>query len=91
MIKLASIENRDSGYSLADYRRLLEKIYLDTRRDESYMLAKTINTELYQSLSQINPELENRGVKMAPFAVPRRHSDARRSSRGFLSVQRRRR
>jgi N-acetylmuramoyl-L-alanine amidase len=69
IIKLASIENRDSGYSLADYRRLLEKIYLDTRRDESYSLAKTINTELYQSLSQINPELENRGVKMAPFAV----------------------
>jgi N-acetylmuramoyl-L-alanine amidase len=65
VIKLASIENRDSGYSLADYRRLLEKIYLDTRRDESHRLAKTINTELYQSLSQINPELENRGVKMA--------------------------
>jgi N-acetylmuramoyl-L-alanine amidase len=69
VIKLAGIENRDSSYSLADYRRLLDKIYLDTRRDESYMLAKTINTELYQSLSQINPELENRGVKMAPFAV----------------------
>jgi N-acetylmuramoyl-L-alanine amidase len=69
VIKLASIENRDSGYSLADYRRLLEKIYLDTRRDESHRLAKIINTELYQSLSQINPELENRGVKMAPFAV----------------------
>jgi N-acetylmuramoyl-L-alanine amidase len=69
VIKLAGIENRDSGYSLADYRRLLEKIYLDTRRDESHMLAKTINTELYQSLSHINPELENRGVKMAPFAV----------------------
>jgi N-acetylmuramoyl-L-alanine amidase len=69
IIKLASIENRDSGYSLADYRRLLEKIYLDTRRDESHRLATTINTELYQSLSQINPELENRGVKMAPFAV----------------------
>ena len=69
VIKLAGIENRDSGYSLADYRRLLDKIYLDTRRDESHTLAKTINTELYQSLSQINPELENRGVKMAPFAV----------------------
>ena len=69
VIKLAGIENRDSGYSLADYRRLLEKIYLDTRRDESHTLARTINTELYQSLSQLNPELENRGVKMAPFAV----------------------
>jgi N-acetylmuramoyl-L-alanine amidase len=69
LIKLASIENRDSGYSLADYRRLLDKIYLDTRREESHRLAKAINGELYQSLSQINPELENRGVKMAPFAV----------------------
>jgi N-acetylmuramoyl-L-alanine amidase len=69
VIKLAGIENRDSGYSLADYRRLLEKIYLDTRRDESHMLAQTINSELYRTLSQINPELENRGVKMAPFAV----------------------
>jgi N-acetylmuramoyl-L-alanine amidase len=69
LIKLARIENRDSGYSLADYRRLLDKIYLDTRREESHRLAKTINAELYSSLSQINPELENRGVKMAPFAV----------------------
>jgi N-acetylmuramoyl-L-alanine amidase len=68
-MKLASIENRDSGYSLGEYRRLLEKIYLDTRRDESHTLAKTINSELYQALSQFNPELENRGVKMAPFAV----------------------
>ncbi len=69
VLKLASVENRDSGYSLSEYRRLLEKIYLDTRRDESRLLAKTINSALYQSLSEINPQLENRGVKMAPFAV----------------------
>lgn len=69
VLKLASVENRDSGYSLSEYRRLLDKIYLDTRRDESRLLAKNINTELYQALSQINPQLENRGVKMAPFAV----------------------
>jgi N-acetylmuramoyl-L-alanine amidase len=69
VLKLASIENRDSGYSLSEYRRLLDKIYLDARRDESRLLAKNINTELYQALSEINPQLENRGVKMAPFAV----------------------
>jgi N-acetylmuramoyl-L-alanine amidase len=69
ILKLASIENRDSGYSLADYRQLLEKIYFDTRRDESHALARTINAELYRALSQINPDLENRGVKTAPFAV----------------------
>jgi N-acetylmuramoyl-L-alanine amidase len=68
-LRLASMENRDSGYSLAAYRRLLEKIYIDARRDESHALAGTLNTELFRSLSQITPELENRGVKTAPFAV----------------------
>lgn len=68
-LRLASVENRESGYSLSDYRRLLEKIYIDARRDESHTLAKTINGELYRSLRQANPELENRGVKMAPFVV----------------------
>jgi len=68
-LKLATMENRDSAHSMSDYRRLLEKIYLDTRRDESRMLAKTINANLYGSLKTINPELENRGVKMAPFVV----------------------
>jgi N-acetylmuramoyl-L-alanine amidase len=68
-IQLAGMENRESGYSLSDYRKLLDQIYLDTRRDESHRLAKTINRELYRTLSQINPVLENRGVKMAPFVV----------------------
>ena len=35
VIKLASMENHESGYSLSDYRRLLEQVYIDTRRDES--------------------------------------------------------
>lgn len=69
VLRLASVENRHSGYSLAAYRRLLDKIYFDARRDESHALAKSLNTELYRSLSEVNPELENRGVKTAPFAV----------------------
>ena len=68
-LRLASAENRDAGYPLAAYRRLLEKVYIDTRRDESRALAQTIHGELYRSLSGLNPRLENRGVKMAPFAV----------------------
>ena len=68
-LRLVGTENRDSGYSLAAYRGLLERIYLDTRRDESRALAATINAELYRSLKEVNPALENRGVKMAPFAV----------------------
>ncbi len=68
-LRLASVENQESGYSLADFRQLLEKVYIDTRRSESRRLAKAIQNELVQSLKQINPALENRGVKMAPFVV----------------------
>ncbi|MBI2216198.1 MAG: N-acetylmuramoyl-L-alanine amidase [Candidatus Rokubacteria bacterium] len=68
-IRLAGMENRDSGYSLADYRELLEQVYIDARRDESRRLARTVNTQLFRSLSAINPHLENRGVKTAPFVV----------------------
>jgi N-acetylmuramoyl-L-alanine amidase len=68
-IQLASLENRDSGYSLSDYRQLLEKIYIHARRDESRRLAETIHTELYYALREIDPELDNRGVKTAPFIV----------------------
>jgi N-acetylmuramoyl-L-alanine amidase len=68
-MKLVSMENRESGYSFADLRQALDKIYIDTRRNESRTLAKTIQGRLYGSLKQSNPELENRGVKTAPFAV----------------------
>jgi len=68
-LNIASIENKESIYSFTDYRRILEKIYVDTRREESRRLAKSIQTELYQSLRQTNPAVENRGVKMAPFVV----------------------
>jgi len=68
-MKLASLENRESGYSLSEYRRVLEKIYIDARRDESRSLAKNIHSELYQSLRAVNPLLDNRGVRTAPFLV----------------------
>ena len=68
-LRLASIENHDSGYSLAASRRLLAKIFSDARREESQALAQRLNAELYRSLREINPALENRGVKTAPFAV----------------------
>jgi N-acetylmuramoyl-L-alanine amidase len=68
-LRLASVENRDSGYSLASSRRLLAKIFSDARREESQTLAQRLNTELYRSLREVNPALENRGVKTAPFAV----------------------
>jgi N-acetylmuramoyl-L-alanine amidase len=68
-MKLVSMENHDSGYSFADLRHALEKIYIDERRDESRTLAKMIQGRLYGVLRQSNPQLDNRGIKTAPFAV----------------------
>jgi N-acetylmuramoyl-L-alanine amidase len=69
VLQLASLENRQSGYSLSEYRQLLDKVYLDVRRNESHDLAKTVDAELFKSLKPLNPKLDDRGVKMAPFAV----------------------
>jgi N-acetylmuramoyl-L-alanine amidase len=68
-LKLASRENKDSGYSLSDYKKILEKIYVDARRHESRALARTVQSQLFHALKETNPELENRGVKTAPFVV----------------------
>ena len=68
-LKLASRENKDSGYSLSDYKKILEKIYVDARRGESRALARTIHNQLFRALKTNNPELENRGIKTAPFVV----------------------
>jgi N-acetylmuramoyl-L-alanine amidase len=68
-VRLASRENQDSGYSLADYRQLLERVFLDARRDESRRLARAVHAELFTSLRGVNPGLQNRGVKTAPFVV----------------------
>jgi len=68
-MKLASMENKESAYSLSDYKKILDKIYVDERRDESRTLAKAIQGQLYHSLKPANPLLENRGVRTAPFVV----------------------
>jgi N-acetylmuramoyl-L-alanine amidase len=68
-LKLVSRENKDSGYSLSDYKQILEKIYVDARRDESRALAKSMQAQLFGTLKERNPALENRGIKTAPFVV----------------------
>lgn len=67
--QFAALENRESGYSMADMRSLLDGIYADARQDESQKLAQSIQRELFTSLKTINPALADRGVKTAPFVV----------------------
>jgi N-acetylmuramoyl-L-alanine amidase len=67
--QLAASENRDSGYSIADYRSLLEGVYADVRREESAALAETLLQSLFETLSKENPGIGGRGVMRAPFVV----------------------
>ncbi len=69
LTELAARENRVSGYSVSDMRRLLEGVYADARRDESHELANAVQQRLYDSLRASDPKLENWGVKRAPFLV----------------------
>lgn len=67
--RLAAAENGDSGYSLADFRRLLEGVYAGVRQEESRHFAAVVEGALFQSLRAVNPTLTDRGVKTAPFVV----------------------
>lgn len=67
--ELAAAENQGSGYSLADLRGILERVYADVRQKESRDLASAVQGALYDSLTKVNPTVRNRGVKSAPFGV----------------------
>ncbi len=67
--QLAAAENRGSGYSLADLRQLLDRIYAGVRQDNSRRLAEVVQRSLHRSLGKVNPQLGDRGVKSAPFIV----------------------
>jgi N-acetylmuramoyl-L-alanine amidase len=67
--QLASFENRESGYSFADVRRLLDSIYADLRQEQSRSLALAVQKRLLSSIREVAPEVRDRGVKSAPFLV----------------------
>jgi N-acetylmuramoyl-L-alanine amidase len=69
LTKLAAAENLASGYSIADMRKLLDRVYADVRRDESHQLASSVQQQLFAGLRAVDPGLENWGVKRAPFIV----------------------
>ena len=46
LTQLAAEENGSSGYSIADLRKLLDRVYADVRRDESRRLASTLQGQL---------------------------------------------
>ncbi|RLE22731.1 MAG: hypothetical protein DRJ65_13315 [Acidobacteria bacterium] len=69
LIDLASQENRESGYTVADTRRLLDGIFADVRREESRRLAQSIQRSLFEVLHREHDQAHSRGVMSAPFVV----------------------
>lgn len=69
VVALSRAENSGSGYSLADFRTLLEAVLLDVRHEESHRFGEAVQAGMFSGLRRKNPELENRGVKQAPFVV----------------------
>lgn len=67
--RLALDENRESGYTLADYRHLLEGVLQDARSGESRKLAEAVHGGLVASLRTAVSRVEDHGVKEAPFVV----------------------
>ena len=68
--QLTQSENSaNSGYSMSDFRRLLQGVYEQVRQDESRTVAEKIQTAMFRSLRKVNPKLKNRGIKTAPFVV----------------------
>jgi N-acetylmuramoyl-L-alanine amidase len=69
ILQLVALENRPSGYSLGEYRQLLETVYLDVRRAQSHLLARALQQALHR-LHRSGPVPQTPpGVKMAPFLV----------------------
>lgn len=67
--RLALDENRASGYTMADFRRLLEGVLADARQGESRKFAEAVQGGLVTALRPVVPRLEDRGVRSAPFVV----------------------
>jgi N-acetylmuramoyl-L-alanine amidase len=67
--RLAGEKNRESGYSLADFRKLLEGVYTHVRQQESRQLAEAVHRELAAALVKGAPAVRDTGVRPAPFLV----------------------
>jgi N-acetylmuramoyl-L-alanine amidase len=67
--RLAGAENQGSGYSLSDFKGLLEGVYTHVRQKDSKQLAEHVHRGLATRLVKGNPAIKDSGVKPAPFLV----------------------
>lgn len=68
-LKLAEQENKGSEYGLSDFREIMEKLGKTMKLQESKELAKSIQANLFLNSKKHSEDVQNRGVKRAPFVV----------------------
>jgi len=68
-LDMAEKENRDSDYTIGDFREVIARIGDTLKREESRELAWSIHKHLYRSLKRRNPDIVDAGFKAGPFVV----------------------
>ncbi len=67
--RVAAMENATSALKISDLEGILQGLMLNTRLNESSRLAQTVHNNLISQLCPTFPEIQDRGVKQAPFYV----------------------
>ena len=68
-LKLAQQENAGSEYGLSDFKEVMEKLGKTMKLQESKKLAESIQANLFLNSRKHSEDIENHGVKRAPFVV----------------------
>jgi N-acetylmuramoyl-L-alanine amidase len=68
-LTLAEQENAESGYGVSDFREVVEMLGKTMKLQESKELAESIQANLFLNRKKQSEEIQNHGVKRAPFVV----------------------
>ncbi len=68
-LKVAGLENRHSGYAVAEFDRLIAQFGDALKQQESRKLAAHIQRSVYGTLRRGNRQIIDAGIKSAPFVV----------------------
>ncbi len=68
-LKLAEQENAGSEYGLSDFREVVEMLGKTMKLQESKEFAESIQANLFLNSRKQNEDIQNHGVKRAPFVV----------------------
>jgi N-acetylmuramoyl-L-alanine amidase len=66
---MARHENKNSGFSHADFDELTRQLGMELKIEESTMLARSIQDGLYRNMRRLNGEVSDWGAKSGDFMV----------------------